>query len=259
VSALILTYHSISDRPSEIAVSPDRFASQIDELVAAGYRFETVSSIIEPSRVRHRVAVCFDDGFQSVVSNALPVLERVGAVATVFPIVGGLGRRAVWSMHYQPLIDEPLLDMAALTHLTICGWEVGSHGLTHRCLLALGPAEATEELRRSRVTLEARLGLPVNGFAYPQGCWSADAVAAVRRSGYRWACSTLAASPFLHWTRWLLPRVTVGASTSALRFRAARVPPARALRVIIPGRDSVLRRGHRHGEGLDSTTFVDPL
>ena len=240
-------------------MSAERFASQIDKLVAAGYRFETISSIVEPSRARRRVAVCFDDGFQSVVSNALPVLERVDAVATVFPIVAGLGRQAVWSMHYRPLIDEPLLDTAALTHLATCGWEIGSHGLTHRCLLAFGPAEAAEELQESRAMLEARLGLPVNGFAYPQGCWSVGIVAVVRRSGYRWACSTLAASPFLRRNRWLLPRVTVGASTSAYRFRAARVPPARALRVVIPGRDSVLRRGHRHDDGLNATTFVDPL
>lgn len=258
MTSLILTYHSISGQRSEIAVSPTIFAAQIDELATAGYRFETISSIGHPRRAARRVAVCFDDGFKSVITAALPVLRSVGAVATIFPIVGGLGLKAVWTMHRQPLIDEQLLDLGDLARLAACGWEVGSHGLTHRCLLALSREEAAKELQQSRAILQARLGVTVNGFAYPQGCWSPEAVEAVRRCGYRWACSTLAVSPFRDSRRWLLPRVTVGASTSELRFRAARLIPPRVVRAVIPGRDSLLRRGHRHDADLDATSFLDP-
>ncbi len=257
MSRLILTYHSLTDEASEIAVAPSRFSAQVHQLARAGYKFETVSSITEPSDAIRRVALCFDDGFESVARMGLPVLEAAGGVATVFPIVGALGRRARWTDHHRPLISEPMLDAQGLTDLSISGWEIASHGWSHRCLLTISPATARDELRRSRAELEDRLGIPIRGFAYPQGCWSRTVVNLVRDSGYQWACSTLAISPVVRWCRWLLPRVTVGRSTSPIRFRATQVRAARLLRAVLPGRDSVFRSGHRHEEQLDSTTFID--
>ena len=41
---------------------------------------------------------------------------------------------------------------------------------------------------------EALSALPVSGFAYPHGDRDAETIDMVRRSGYRWACSTLEAT-----------------------------------------------------------------
>jgi peptidoglycan/xylan/chitin deacetylase (PgdA/CDA1 family) len=46
---------------------------------------------------------------------------------------------------------------------------IGSHGLTHRSLGAMGPAEIHDEAARSRDTLQARLGCRITSFAYPYG------------------------------------------------------------------------------------------
>jgi len=42
---------------------------------------------------RAPVALTFDDGFRSVLTTALPVLEKHGAPATVFLVTGGIGSR----------------------------------------------------------------------------------------------------------------------------------------------------------------------
>ena len=49
------------------------------------------------------------------------------------------------------------------------GWEVGSHTIAHQHLPTLSDAELEEELRGSRLQLEAALGSPCRSLAYPYG------------------------------------------------------------------------------------------
>src|SRR4051794_34408943 len=94
---LVLNYHSIDDDGSILSVRPEAFARQVETLHKAGYEFVTISDLLNGRNTLKRVALSFDDGFGSVVTTALPILEDLGAAATVFPIVAGLGRTAAWS------------------------------------------------------------------------------------------------------------------------------------------------------------------
>jgi peptidoglycan/xylan/chitin deacetylase (PgdA/CDA1 family) len=87
---------------------------------------------------------------------------------------------------------DELSEMGALTWDMVQamhrgGMIIGSHTASH-CLL---PTETIErarwELMSSKQTLEAKLGVPVNHFAYPDGRFNAAVVQAVDSAGYRFA------------------------------------------------------------------------
>ena len=55
-----------------------------------------------------------------------------------------------------------------LQGLAAAGWEIGSHSMTH-APLPENHDKLQEEIRQSKLKLEAALGIPVNTFAYPFG------------------------------------------------------------------------------------------
>jgi peptidoglycan/xylan/chitin deacetylase (PgdA/CDA1 family) len=85
-----------------------------------------------------------------------------------------------------------MLDWPAVRALASQGIEIGSHTVSH-VILARAPLDHAErELRDSKARLEAEIGRPVVGFAYPNGNagdFTAEHVALVRRAGYGYACT----------------------------------------------------------------------
>src|SRR5262245_45103101 len=88
-TCVVLYYHAVR------AEHRRRFAAQMDCLlrhsspIPAGHQ-----APLAPGR--HYTAVTFDDGFRSVVENALPELECRRIPATIFVPSGSLGRNPSW-------------------------------------------------------------------------------------------------------------------------------------------------------------------
>jgi peptidoglycan/xylan/chitin deacetylase (PgdA/CDA1 family) len=62
---------------------------------------------------------------------------------------------------------------------------MGSHMLRHLDLTSLDAAAANEELLRSKQVIEDSIGAECTSFCFPWGRHNSNAVAAVRRAGYR--------------------------------------------------------------------------
>ena len=69
------------------------------------------------------------------------------------------------------------------------GMEVGSHTMTHPRLSRLAPEALEGEISGSRRLLGELLGEEIDGFCYPYGDLSVEAIRAVRRAGYAYACA----------------------------------------------------------------------
>jgi peptidoglycan/xylan/chitin deacetylase (PgdA/CDA1 family) len=97
---VILMYHRVaspSTDPWGLAVSPDRFRDQLRLLA----RRRTILAMDElgaalgaGSLPPRAVALTFDDGYRDNLTNAAPLLEEVGAPATVFLTASAIGGRA---------------------------------------------------------------------------------------------------------------------------------------------------------------------
>src|SRR5487761_1451465 len=94
---IVLMYHTIEAAPEDphrLAVNPARFAEQMTWLAAHGLRgvsMETLIAAMRAGRARGLVGLTFDDGYLSVLENALPVLLTHDFAATMFIISDRIG------------------------------------------------------------------------------------------------------------------------------------------------------------------------
>src|SRR6266849_888209 len=111
------------------------------------------ASFIEGKTRRDRsyVAVTFDDGYQSVLENAIPILLEKQIPATIFVPTKYLGGRPTWITDEKHRnASETLLSINDLKSLRKNGVFIGSHSVTHRPLTELSQAEVFAELIESR-------------------------------------------------------------------------------------------------------------
>ncbi len=212
----ILMYHQVG-RPLEEAefcrdcVSPERFATQMRAIVAAGYKVIPLASYVRdldegpPEAPGRCVALTFDDGYRDQFVSAYPVLRRHRLPATLFLVAGSIGGEI--PLPHLSLEDADVPERGATAGWRPLSWEqvgrmagdgldVGSHALSHRSLGRLSLEEAEIEVRRSREILERRLGIRIDLFAYPFGSeaygdFDGRIQAVLRAAGYRAACTTV--------------------------------------------------------------------
>lgn len=88
--------------------------------------------------------------------------------------------------------------------------DIGVHTMTHPALSSLQIADQRVEVEQAKKILEGMVGpRSVDCFSYPFGDYSTDTAALVRESGFRAACSNVAAPVRRSSNRYELPRVHV--------------------------------------------------
>jgi len=112
-----------------------------------------------------------------------------------------------------------MMTSAQVRELRDAGVEIGAHTATHPILTRLEPAEARDDIARSRQVLEGLLGDPVRLFAYPNGRPGEDYdvrhVRIVRELGFTAALSTAWGAAHLRSDLFQIPRVAPWDPTSA--------------------------------------------
>jgi peptidoglycan/xylan/chitin deacetylase (PgdA/CDA1 family) len=170
-----------------------------------------------------RLAITFDDGYPEQFEVAAPVLREEGVPATFFVIsdsvdltdaeavafyrdrVGVANGRAPTSQMVASIASDPL-------------FEVGSHSKSHPDMGgALSHDELLEELRSSKVSLEAITGTPVESIAYPfggQANVAAGVSAVVREAGFAYALTIRPGFNSAATDRLMLHRDSLGPETN---------------------------------------------
>jgi len=200
--ARVLMYHKVNPLPDNGPnVPPSLFAEQMRQLrdTHAPISLGDLLAALDGGRAlpERAVLVTFDDGYRDTLENAAPLMHRLSIPAVIFLPTRFLG-------HDEPLphdrrrakagILNPTLTWDEARRLTGLGFEIGSHGESHRVFSSLLPDEAAAEIRRSKQVLEEKLAATVRCFAYVKGSpdtYDEATVAAVREAGYLAAFSTL--------------------------------------------------------------------
>jgi len=126
------------------------------------------------------VVLTFDDGFRDVFLNAHPYLLKHGLPFAVFLSTGWIGR--------DPLMLTPadIRTMAAEGRGLIT-W--GAHGVTHRPLTEVSPADAEQEVLRSN-TRPRNDRRPHPPLLLPDGKYDGQIQALLAKHGFATACAT---------------------------------------------------------------------
>src|SRR2546423_2891463 len=155
----ILTYHHVGPRPQGarlkgLYVSPKLFEQQIRELKREGFVGPAYSELRKASEANaRRIFISFDDGYQDVFENALPLLKRYHFKAIQFLVAEFLGQTSEWQTSSGE-IPGKLMDKQTVKAWLEAGNEIGSHTLRHPFLTRLSLSEAREEVTASKKKLE---------------------------------------------------------------------------------------------------------
>ena len=192
---LALCYHALSATwTADLSVTPKAFEQQLRLLARAGYQGVTFTEAVLGRSSVKRVAITFDDAFQSVDRFARPVLDDLGWPGTIYAVAdyadeartldwSGLGQ---WSATPQSP-ELASLGWDRLRALADGGWEIGSHTVSHPYLTQCSDAELARQLQESRERVEAALGRPCPSIAYPYGDFDERVGRATEAAGYQTA------------------------------------------------------------------------
>jgi peptidoglycan/xylan/chitin deacetylase (PgdA/CDA1 family) len=178
----ILCYHSVGTPSWGVNdVTPEQFRRHLRIAGEEGFRFVPAEKIAHGEGRPGDLAITFDDGLTTVLTNAAPILEELGIPWTLFVV-------SDWAEGKHPFGEGTMLDWDQIGRLAERpGVTLGSHSVTHPRFSLLAKPEIDRELVESRRRLEARLGLRMPGFAIPlgqSGDWTPECAAAARAAGY---------------------------------------------------------------------------
>lgn len=212
-TCVVLYYHAIRSehRP--------RFARQMDILLRCARPVRADRQELLSPGV-HQAVVTFDDGYENVIDNALPELEKRRIPFTLFIITDALGKVPYWLTGYRdPAWYGLVMSADRLRSLSSELITVGSHTVTHPALPALSAENARRELSESRAQLESILNRRVRLFSFPYGAYNAKLLEWSRGAGYERVFSTLPTLAFVDPVEFVTGRVPVEPTDWTLEFR----------------------------------------
>ncbi|HVV34677.1 MAG TPA: polysaccharide deacetylase family protein, partial [Vitreimonas sp.] len=177
----ILCYHSVGQTEWGVNdVSPAHFRRHIEMALEGGFKFAPASHVAAGAADAKTLAITFDDGLKSVLTNAAPILKEYGLPWSFFPV-------SEWSDSRYDWCESMILNWKDIEALLAQGAELGSHSATHPDFSKIEPQQIVDELGSSRDMIEKRLGFAPKTFAIPfgqSGNWPTLAAESARKVGY---------------------------------------------------------------------------
>jgi len=161
----VLAYHEVT--PEEVAYQYALSCRQLEDHLQLALRVRGEAPAQEP------LVISFDDGHISNHELALPLLQRYSSKAIFFVIAGRIGHR------------KDFMSWNQLKDLVARGHRVEAHGWSHVFLTSCTDADLRDEVRKSKETIEDRLGAPVRALSAPHGRWDSRVARACEEAGYQ--------------------------------------------------------------------------
>lgn len=177
----VLCYHTVGQEAwGTNDVTPSQLRRHIELALEAGYRFVPAAEIARTGGGAKDLAITFDDGLKSVVTNAAPILKEYDIPWTFFPV-------SDWSDMKTDWIRDMVMTWDDVEALMAAGAELGSHSCTHPDFATLDSQQIADELGGSREVFRQRVGVAPTTFAIPFGQsmnWTPEAMKAANDVGY---------------------------------------------------------------------------
>jgi peptidoglycan/xylan/chitin deacetylase (PgdA/CDA1 family) len=181
LDVVVLCYHAVTSSQRE------RFAWQMSRIASRAMDIRELSAPVSTRDNRPRVCITFDDGFDCLIENALPVLRKFGIPVMIFPVMENLRKFPKWNMApNHPDAKRVLMssdEIIWLAHEGLCRF--GSHTQTHPDLARIASPLLRQEMFASRLELERLVGSPVEDLALPFGSYDQEVLSRAFEAGYR--------------------------------------------------------------------------
>lgn len=195
----ILMYHMVAPQPPIVfrkySVTTKMFAAQMRWLSVMGYEAISLDQLFAarcggaelPARP---VILTFDDGLQTCIDHAVPILQAHNFSAVFFLVAGAMGETSAWTQAECGL-TFPVMNWSTARELTAAGFQCGAHSISHPHLSDLPHQACQIELSAARSCLEDQLGHEIRHMAYPYGSFNPHVRNLAAETGYQSACSVM--------------------------------------------------------------------
>lgn len=148
------------------------FRAQMDRLASRGISAQGVSAWLDaPEQNTSSVVVTFDDGCETDLIAAAPILRERGFGATCYLTVN--------------FLDRPgYLSRSQARELSDAGIEVGCHSMSHAYLSDLDDEGLRREIVQAKEALEQICGSRIRSFSCPGGRYDDRVLSLARSAGY---------------------------------------------------------------------------
>jgi peptidoglycan/xylan/chitin deacetylase (PgdA/CDA1 family) len=182
----------------------ESFRSRINWLVQNGWRGLSVGGAVgyPPGK---SVAITFDDGSETDLIAAAPVLKENGLNATFYVTAGFVD-------------NSGYMSSAQLRELHALGFEIGCHSMTHAYLDDLDQPALHREIFDAGKKLEDILGEKIEHFSCPGGRYDDRTRDLVREAGYRSMATSRAHANSSATNPYSLGRVAMMRGTDVVTF-----------------------------------------
>jgi peptidoglycan/xylan/chitin deacetylase (PgdA/CDA1 family) len=181
------------------------FRSQMRWLRESGLRGISVGEALA-CHPKSSVVITFDDGSETDLLVAAPILNESNCQATFYVTAGFLG---------QP----GYLTASQLCELSAMGFEIGCHSMSHAYLNDLDRDGLNREVVEAKQRLEQLLGKVVEHFSCPGGRYDERVIAVARACGYRSLSTSRAHANSIATNPFALGRVVVRRDTTLQAFQ----------------------------------------
>ncbi len=211
---LILYYHSVSKEQINM------FRWQLETLMHFG---KIVPSNYNSSSTSKKLlfAITFDDGFNSILENAIPLLELNSIPYSIFIPTGYLGKSPNWENQGERFDSkEIIIDKEQILKLNKNLTLIGSHSVSHPNFLSISQSEQNYELVQSREFLNSLMSENIELFSFPYGAYDAHLISLAFDAGYKFVFTSLPCFSKIneHSKNHLRGRVPVNCSDSKIEF-----------------------------------------
>jgi peptidoglycan/xylan/chitin deacetylase (PgdA/CDA1 family) len=165
---ICLMYHeieSVNRKPSSTdpgylryVISDSDFRSQMELLKGRKFSIQSVGKSLGLSGAESKrtISISFDDGCETDLTIAAPILNEFGFLATFYVVAGFVGKSGY-------------LTPSQLRELSGLGFEIGCHSMTHSFLSDLDEKGLQFEIHDAKQRLEDIVGRTVEHYSCPGG------------------------------------------------------------------------------------------
>jgi len=186
-AVVILQYHHVSENtPKSTSVTPSQFAEQMQYLADNDFTVisltDAVDSIKHNTTLNHKsIVITFDDGYDSIIQNAAPILATHKFPYTVFISVAPIEAGYQGMMSWQ--------DINTLSEQ---GMTIANHSWGHEHLIRRQGKETQDQwqarvednILATEAEILKRTGQSVKMFAYPYGEYTSKLEAILTKHGF---------------------------------------------------------------------------
>ena len=204
------------------------FQQHMEKLAREGWRGQNVTQSIDSFSAK-TVCITFDDGAETDLISAAPLLRKLGFGATSYITVEYLGKPGYMS-HAQ------------VRELHAAGFEIGCHSLTHPYLTDIDNDRLREETQAAKDKVEQIAGVRIDHFSCPGGRWDVRVQNAVKQAAFRTMATSRTAVNLPTTDSFALGRVAIlNGMNSDTVFRMSQGKGLAGMRMKEQARDAVKR------------------